>query len=294
MGFASATVPQTTPLLLPDEYREITNHSDKLKLLIEASAALQRYCNRRFDESRDTRYFAARRLRDDGDLWDEMTLQITDDLKQVLTLAKDVPADATSISQGTAVAAGQYLTPGRRSMRDPIGQIMLISGVFDGLGSPANQRSIWLDGLWGWGGQWVDTGLTVSDNPLTISATEMTPSSTAGFEIGHVLKIDGEYLYVRGLDNAASITLSRAFNGSTAAQHAASTKIYYWQADDQVRALVRRLVMWAVEQIKSPVAGTVTLGDFSYPVDMSGLPKDVYNAINDSGLKRMRNGIRGL
>lgn len=294
MAFASVTVPQTTPLLLSDEMTEITKHGEKLKLLIEASAALQRYCNRRFDEYRDTRYFAARRLRDDGDLTDWLTLQVNDDLKQVLTLAKDVPATATDISEGIAVATGQYLTPGRRSMRDPIGQIMLVSGTFGGLGLPDDWRSIWIDGLWGWGGQWVDTGLTVSDNPLTNSATELTPSSMAGFEIGHVLKMDSEYSYVRGLDNAATITIARGYNGSTAAQHSASTKIYYWQADDQVRGLVRRLVMWAVEQIKSPVAGAVTLGDFTYPVDMSGLPKDVYTAINDSALKRLRNGIGGL
>lgn len=293
MAFESTFVPQTTPLMLPDELTAITKQTGKMKLMIEASASLQRYCWRRFDERRDTLKFAARHLKDDGDLVNASTLQIKQDLKQVMTLAKDVPGSATNISEGTSIAASSYITPGRRASSDRITNITLISDAFTGgVGSPDDLQSIWIDGLWGWGGQWLNTGLTVNDNPLTSGAAEVTPSTVNGFEVGHVLKLESEYLYVMGLDNPGTITTSRGFNGSTAVQHAIGTPIYYWQADDQVRGLVRRLVMWAVEQIKSPVAGAVTLGDFTYPVDMSGLPKDVYTAINSSGLKRV-SGVSG-
>lgn len=286
MAFAS--VPDCAPLLLPGELAEVsTRANDPLKLFIEASVALQRYCHRRFDERRDTLTFSAWLMKRDGDLVNASTLQLRDDLRQVLTLAKDVPAGASSISEGTSIAPSSYITPGRRSVSDLISRIQLLSdGFAGGVGSPADLQSIWVDGLWGWGGSWVDTGYTLADNPLTIGAAAVTPSDTEGFEPGHVLKLGSEYMYVKTVGDT-TLTTKRAFNGSAAASHASGTAIYFWEADAQVKGLVRRLLTWAGEQIKSPVAGAVTLGEFSYPVDMSGLPKDVFIAIDKSGLRRI-------
>lgn len=285
---AFATIPKSAPLLLPGDLADVgTGRVDPLKLFIDASAALQRYCGRRFDERRALMKYAARRLKDSGDLLDASTLLIrNDDLKTILTLAKHVPADADSIADGTAIAAGSYVTPGRRSSDEPIARIRLIDATF----TEGIMQSIWIDGLWGWGGQWVNTGRTVSDNPLSSSATVLTPSSVNGFEAGHVIRIDEEYLYVSAAASS-TLTVVRGFNATTAASHNAASVVWVWQADDQVRGLVQRLVLWGAEQIKSPAVGSITIGDFSYPVDLNGLPKDVYQSINSSGLRRIA-GVR--
>lgn len=290
---AFATIPKSAPLLLPGDLEDAAaGRVDSLKLFVDASAALQRYCGRRFDERRAVMKYAARRLKDGGDLFDASTLLVReDDLRTVLALAKNVPADADSINDGTAIAAGSYVTPGRRSSDDPITRISLIYDTFnEGIGSPADMQAIWIDGLWGWGGQWVSTGRTVSDNPLSSSATVLTPSNISGFEAGHVIRIDDEYLYVSAV-GSSTLTVVRAFNGTTAASHIAASPVLFWQADDQVRALVQRLVLWGAEQVKSPAVGSVTIDGFSYPVDLNGLPKDVYQSINSSGLRRIA-GVR--
>jgi hypothetical protein len=286
---AAIVVPQTTPLLLSSEYLAITKHSDELNLLIEASAALQRYCWRRFDERRDTLTFCQRTLVNDGDLLDATTLLVDEDLKSINTLATNVPATATQASDGTVIAVSGYVIP--RARRNPgagvrgIDKIALINDTFIGSGTPADLQGIWIDGLWGHGGQWVNA-TTLNGAIADSSATSFTATASHGLEQGMVVKIDSEYLFVREVVTNA-ITVSRGYNGSTAAAHSNGAAVSYWQADDQVRGLVRRLCQWAVEQIKSPVAGAVTIGDFSYPVDTAGLPKDLHDAINRTGLRRI-------
>ncbi len=279
-------------LLLPDEVSEVTTTEISLGLLMDASEALQNYCGRRFDERVETRQYTALSQTAGGDLLDAFTLLLDDDLKASLAVATNMPFSAETINDGNVLQAGTYKLPVQNTLRgtsvihaDRITLSRYGSNTFLSTGDP--QDSIWVRGIWGYGGRWVKSSTALSAT-LNDSAETMTVTNRGNLQAGMLLKIGDEYLYCDALPDspATQVNVTRAFNGSEAAEHATALPVLYWQPLDRVRALVRRLAMWAGEQIKSPAAGSVTIGDFSYPVDMSGLPKDVYRAISDSKLQR--------
>jgi len=283
--------PLTTPLISMSQYTELVHNIEPsthlLKMIVRASDALQNYCGRRFDERRDVRPYTALLESKGGHLFDAYTLMLDDDLKSVNTLAVNVPFGATLASQGTVITGYKVLGyAGRNSGGRETLRLILDSTGTNVFNQPSGDphESIWIDGLWGYDGQWVSSGATLS-GAINDSVVACVVNTSAALERGMVIKIDSEYLYVEAV-SGTDVTISRGFNGSTATSHADGASISYWYAMDMVQDLVARLVQWRGEQLKSPTAGSVTIGDFTYPVDMSGLPKDVFKAINDSGLMR--------
>lgn len=288
--------PDATPLLLPTaDYINagvptVTSTADILNKSIAASLFLQRICNRRFDERIDTLKHTAKYSIFGGDLIDSYTLLLKGDLKSVTTFAYDVQVGA-DISTGTAITSGYQLvyeddvnsvTSARKIALDSLQTASLNVPVYE----PVN--SIHVKGVWGYGGQWVSvTTLNGAIADTTTTSVTVTSGAGAGIEAGMVLKVDSEYLYIDSV-STNTLTVTRAVNGSTAATHLTAITVYYWQPMQLVKSLVRRLVQWAYEQIKAPMAGAVTIGEFQYPVDTSGLPKDVYKMIADSGLQYRR------
>lgn len=284
--------PLTTPLITMSQYTELVHNIEPsthlLKMIVRASDALQNYCGRRFDERRDVRPYTAALQGDDGHLMDAYTLMLDDDLRSVNTLAINVPFGATLASQGTVIASGYKVLgyAGRNSGGRETLRLVLDKTGANVFNQPSGDpyESIWIDGLWGYDGQWAASGAALS-GAITNNATTATLSISGALERGMVIKIDSEYMYVESV-SGTDVVISRGYNGSTAASHADTASISYWYAMDMVQDLVARLVQWRGEQLKSPTAGSVTIGDFTYPVDMSGLPKDVFKAINDSWLSR--------
>jgi hypothetical protein len=102
-----------------------------------------------------------------------------------------------------------------------------------------------------------------------------------------------EYIYVDAVPTVSggNVTVGRAYNGSTTQTWASGTTVQYFQALEVVRDIIRRLVQWKQEQVKSPVASNVTVGDFSFPVSLDGLPADLYLTIRDAHLIRVAGAV---
>lgn len=298
------SLPLTTPLILPSEYNEnavsgqVTNIPVLLKGIVRASEYLQGTSGRRFDEWRETRRYTSFLERDGGDLLDQFTLMLDNDLREVVQLAQRVPIGG-DIDDGIQILPSAYRLlshnqiQGRNTVLYSQIHINMYSGAFFYAGGVDPYESIWLDGLWGFGGQWLNTGVVLAGS-LNTSATTVAVLHNTTLEVGMMSRIGSEYVYIDAIASSTpndTLTLVRAVNGSTAESHDANAPIYYWQASDVARDLVSRLVQWRVEQRKAPMAGQVTIGDFSFPVDTSGLPKDLYISIRDAGLIRMGNVV---
>lgn len=257
-----------------------TTSAALLARLIEASELVQRLAGRRFDERIETRYYTARSVANDGHVLG-MMLMLDDDLRAVTTLTN---------GDGQVLDNSIY-TPLPRGLRtdgitayssirlDAYGGTMWQAGGNDPV------ASISVLGTWGYGGRWQNGGATLNGN-LSDSATSAVYSGS-GLEAGMTVKIDSEYLYISAV-SGQTLTLTRAVNGSTAAAHNTAAAITYWEALPTVRALVVRLALWRMEQVKAPLAGQAVIGDLVYPVSTDGLPKDVIATLDIARLRRVR------
>ncbi|NWF69038.1 MAG: hypothetical protein HXY40_08125 [Chloroflexi bacterium] len=111
-------------------------------------------------------------------------------------------------------------------------------------------------GVWGWHDRWNEawrgSSDTVQNNPLSSSSTTLTVSSASGadsagqsprFQVGHLLKIEEEYLRVLAI-SGNTLTVLRGINGSTAAQHAQNTAISTLQPAPDALLLALRWATW--------------------------------------------------
>lgn len=111
-----------------------------------------------------------------------------------------------------------------------------------------------ITGHWGfhssYSDAWKDTGDTVQDNPLTAAATTLTVSDIDGTDwrsrtprisAGHLLKIEDEFLRVVATDTATNkATVVRGVNGTTAAAHVQTTKVYSWMPEELIKRVCAR------------------------------------------------------
>lgn len=278
--------PGVTPLVKVSELAAAVNATTSattsaalLARVIETSDLLQRMAGRRFDERIETRYYTARSVAVGGAVLGNM-LMLDDDLRTLTTLIN---------GDGQTLATGYTLLP-RGVRRD--GLTAYDSVLLDAYGGFAWQAgsndptaSISVTGTWGYGGRWINGGATLGGN-LSDSATSITYTGS-GLEAGMTVKVDSEYLYIDAV-SGNTLTLVRAVNGSTAAAHSSGVSVQYWEAQPVVRALIVRLALWRMEQIKAPLAGQAVIGDLVYPVAVDGLPKDVLSALDINRLRRIK------
>lgn len=270
-----------TPLLLLSEFEgglsQTLTDTDKAarvrRFVVQASQLLSRLCDRRFDERIETRYYTAR-SRERGGALDGQTLVLDDDLRAITTL--------TNGDSSTIAASAYLLLPRSEDAKTAV--FLTHDGNAYWRFTNDAVEAIAVLGTWGYGGAWVDTSTTLN-GALTDSATSATVNDGTQIEVGMTLKINSEYMFVDAIATHV-LTVQRGVNGSTAASHSDTDGVEYWRADAQVRGLVSRLVRWAVEQDKSPLAGQATVGEFTFPVDVTKIPRDVAEAISLAHLKR--------
>jgi hypothetical protein len=126
-------------------------------------------------------------------------------------------------------------------------------------------QPIIVSGIWGWHGDWDmawrSTGDTVLNNPLTNTSTTITVNNAAGadgdgftprFSVGMLLRINGEYLRVVGI-NANTLTVLRAVQGTTAATHAQNSPISSYRAPADVLGLALLWLTWLYRQPDHPI-----------------------------------------
>lgn len=217
-------------------------------------------------------------------------LIMVDDLLEMVSLTN---------GNGEAIAADDYtLEPVRRS---PKSVLHLLNGEYWETDDDGNARgAIAVAGWWGYHSNydsaWADSLNTVLDNPLTLAGTTITVGAISGpaadldsprFQVGQLLRIEDELVYLVQTTEVESandtLTVVRGYNGSTAAQHAAGTKIEIFRPEGFVVQACERLVHWRYKQRdtdsfdKTYVAGT---GVVSVP---AALPADVRDILGPKG-----------
>ena len=170
------------------------------------------------------------------------TLILPDDLLELRSISDDGGAiDLAEVS----------LQPGRGD--EPAGILQLEPGAAFRFGlSPISMVSV--GGVWGWHDRWSrawrDSGDPVGDQALSAHATLIGVADGAGadedgarprFQVGHMLRIDGEYLRVTAVDGTANrLTVLRGVAGTRATAHLRGTTIETYAPAPTIRDLTVR------------------------------------------------------
>ena len=118
----------------------------------------------------------------------------------------------------------------------------------------AQERDITVRGVWGWHDRWStawrDSGDTVSDAALLAEASVIHVNNTAAadqdgrsprFHVGHLLRIDMEYLRVTAIDPVGHrLTVLRGAQGTAAVSHSRGAKIRTYAPTPSIRDLTVR------------------------------------------------------
>jgi hypothetical protein len=104
-----------------------------------------------------------------------------------------------------------------------------------------------------WAAQWSLSGGTLSED-LDTSETGVDVSNGALFTTSSIILIDREQMRVTGISNN-TLTVTRAYNGTTAATHANGTAIYLYAPATDVPTATRQMVGWVQRQDKSGEGG---------------------------------------
>ncbi len=123
-------------------------------------------------------------------------------------------------------------------------------------------NAVSVTGVWGWHSRWAsawrDSGDRVSGNALSANSERITVENSDGvdadgfrprFQVGHLLRIDGEYLRVTAIDRAANqLTVLRGTGGTRATAHLQNAKIETYAPVPTIRDFT---VRYAEHLIKS-------------------------------------------
>ncbi len=204
-----------------------------LHALQAASSAIERATGRRF---------APRRAALPHTVTHPLELLLEDDLLELTSVTN---GDGQPIAGSSLIALPS---------QPPFVALRLIAGSFVWLTTPA--QAITVSGVWGWHDRpallWLNSLDTVQNNPLTATATSLTATAAAAananaesprFQVGHLLKIESEYLRVTTI-SGNTLTVQRGVNGSSAASHALNTPIFTHQPPAAVQALTLRWAHW--------------------------------------------------
>lgn len=263
------TAPTVTPLLLLSDVAPVitagatsTNQDQLREWILQASERIQTECQRRFDEYIQTRTFDALPISQHGAV-DGLELYLDADLRSITTLTN---------GDSSTVTSSQYtLVPSNSPAKHYI-QLLPNAGInWQYTDNPYGAISV--NGLWGYGGQWVTTAATV-DGVHNGSVTTLAVSDGPQFEVGMTLQVGTEYLYVSAV-SSNNLAVSRAVNGSTAGTYSGGEAIAYWQAHQLVRQAVLFLVLWAEERAKARLSGEAFIADTGIPITVSALPGEV-------------------
>lgn len=228
------------------ETTSTVNATDDLRLTQyaeRASAMIAQFCGRVFLPFVQTRTYDV-----DTPPVHGARLELDADLLEVTTLTN---GDSSTITSGQYRLITPNLYPKTAiELLPSSGQVWTYSTDWQGAISVA--------GVWGYhesyGQAWVDSGDTVGDNPLSSSATEITVTDADGydtryhtprFQVGHIVKIESEYIRVVAVNTSTNkLTVKRAQLGTTAAAHAQATAIYTFAVMDNVQQACLSLAVW--------------------------------------------------
>ena len=158
---------------------------------------------------------------------------------------------ALSDGGGALDLARVFSFPGESD--EPSSLLQLKGGAAFRLGlNPVDSVSV--KGIWGWHDRWArawrESGESLSSSALSAHATRIDVNDSAGadedgsrprFHVGHLLRIDGEYLRVTAIDRKANrLTVLRGVGGTRATAHLRDAKIETFAPAPAIRDLTVR------------------------------------------------------
>ncbi|MGB1284963.1 MAG: hypothetical protein ACPG7F_00400 [Aggregatilineales bacterium] len=238
------------------------------EMAYEVSRIVESATARRFDRWIETRIFDARSVRNGGAV-DGDVLIMHEDCQEILSVVVD---GVTVESSALTLLPRNFKTHGAFIRRTDNGSWYDTSDSRD---------AITVTAVWGYGGRWRNTGLTLSAG-IDDSVTTLALSGNPVLQQEHVLKVGSEYLRVLTdpADNT-SVNVERGYNGSTPASHSNGAIVTVFEADARVRRVAKRYLQWLKALESNPLFGTVALGDMELPVDVTQFPKDLKKLLLD-------------
>ena len=254
-------------------------------------------CRRRFDIRRETREFDVPQgdISREGilkaehwvNLWNVTAskhlrrLRLDEDLISVVTLTN---------GDGNTIASTEYVL--LRENRYPKYAIQLNESSNYTWQPDANgnrKQVIDADCLWGFHDRpddaWVDSLDTVRNDPLTAAGTSLTVVNADGiagdavptrFQVGNMIRIEDEYVFVLEVNTTTDVlTITRGYNGTTAAEHAQSTSIEIYRPMDNIVLATIRGVVWRYRQKDVDVFDKTQILGTGAIIIPSNLPADV-------------------
>ncbi len=267
-----------------------TSYDVPMRVLAErASRAIDRLTGRTFWPETLTRYPDGS---GEAELWIPECLALT-----TVSMSSDDGANYTALAPTDYVAYGGPLLEYNRT---PYLRLdMYTNGTYSYWYT--GQRAIKIAGLWGWhddyGNAWEDSQDTTEDATLSATATTITVNDADGadltgltprFQIGQMLRIESEYVFVTAVTAGTTNTLTvvRVYNGSTEATHAQNTIIYIYRPPMVIKqATIIQGLRWFKrgQQSFADVSAMGELGQLTYA---QKIDPDIVAMLYDAGLRR--------
>lgn len=270
----------TTPIIVFSDFQKAMNTGNTSNLLkararelIEGVSALVESkggCNRRFDRYYDTRYFSSLRYDRGGAITNDGYLLLDDDLSDVFGLINN---HSIAVEESDYVLFPQETSAVNKTM------IKLRNGLYwTGDPSLGFESAISVTGFWGFGGSFTRKASITAD--IDDSGLTLAVSDSAPFEMGHMLRMGDELMFIDQEVSGLNLHVERAYNGSIPETHDSGDGVYLFRADPIARRLVTRICKWQSALDDNPLIALVTIGDGQEPIDLSAAPKDVEGMIN--------------
>jgi hypothetical protein len=192
----------------------------------------------------------------------------------------------TTKNGATTISSGYFLVKSGDYNRQPFDAILLdLSGTTGLSYADTPQRSQTITGVWGYHEDYTNafiaSGDTVLNSPsISASVTSITVANGNNFEIGQMLRIGTEWLYLSGI-STNTLTVERGINGSTAAIHLATTAISIYKPDQNLHRVAVQLAAWLYKQYDAPFTGQTQAGADGTVDIPGGLPVAVSSFINE-------------
>jgi len=129
-----------------------------------------------------------------------------------------------------------------------------------------------ITGIWGWHDDWANAWIDTSTLNGNVNSSATTIDVKAGegslFSVGHMLQIDSEYMEVTGI-STDKLTVTRGFNGSTAAAHLDKAVVSVLDIPDDIQRITARHASALYERQGAFEAQQLTqVGVVQYPQDL--------------------------
>lgn len=243
----------------------VTAVDEKLDTLIEsASRWIEEACRTYFYPVIETRYY---------DHPDDATILKLD---QWLL---DITTFTTSNGDETVSSDDYFLMCGKTYNIPPYDRVVMKSDgdrttlLFSGTPQQANA----ITGPWGYCNDYADTGTTLGAAISSTTATTATVADGTAIEVGWLLLIDDEQMFVSGISDN-TLTVVRGQGGTDAAEHDNSTTVYRYVPPHDVEAGCGALVARFFHRGSTSWSDTVGVPERGL-IFMKDMPSEVANIV---------------